>query len=546
MTTSPAPAPLTIAILGCGRRTGAKEGWAIGYAHAEGWRACGRPVRLVAVDPDATNRAAFAQHFAIPPEDTFTDFTAALAAGVPDGVSVCTWPGLHVPLALQAIAAGVRRVVVEKPVALDVGQVRQLQAAADAAGAVVAVAHQRRHAAPVAVLRGVLARGALGSGLRLTARVGGGWDILSWTSHWFDLAADLFDGPPARILAGMACSGQRRYGHAVEDASVVLAVWADGRTATFLTGPGDDFDIEVAGSTGIARLVNDGVACWDAAGHRILPAPSVDPFAILMQEVVLAAEGGPEPRCSLRRSGIGTELCYAAQESARCRAWVDLPLATRFAPLEVLARPMEGPAHGQRVVLLADDHFGGGGRAGLAAALARVTGVAPVVIPAEERGLTTADLAEADAVVVYHTQEHADAITQATLGAWVADGRRLAIVHAGLGAWRHWEDYRRWCGLVWAWGRSTHPIEPMALATSEGDPLGLGFRRAWLPSDEAFIHLEATAPVDVGLTVTIGAGTFPAAWRSRTWPGVRAWMPGHRGDLWTLPVQEAGLAALLS
>ncbi len=545
MTTSPAPAPLTIAILGCGRRTGAKEGWAIGYAHADGWRACGRPVRLLAVDPDAVNRAAFAQHFAIPDEDTYTDLAAVLAAGVPDGVSVCTWPGLHVPLALQALEAGVRRVVIEKPVALDLGQVRRLTEVADAAGAIVAVAHQRRYEGNVAVLRELLGTGALGKDLRLTARVGDGWDILSWTSHWFDLAADLLGGAPERVLAGLAWSGQRRYGHAVEDASVVLATWKDGATATFLTGPGMQFDVEVAGTEGIARLVGGHLELWGRQGSRVLPTPATKPFDLLMSEVVAAAEGGPEPRCSLRRSGIGTELCFAAQESARRRAWVELPLQVQFAPLEILAHPTVGPAQGRRVLLLADEHFGSGGRAGLAAALQRVTGLVPQVIHAEERGLTAADLDHVDAVVIYHTQEHADAATQAALTTWVEGGGRLAIVHAGLGAWRHWDTYRQWCGWVWAWGRSTHPIDAMVLTTTATDPLSLGFREAWLPADEAFIHLEATAPVEVGLTVTIPAGTFPAAWRSQAWPQVRAWMPGHRGDLWSLPVQEAGLAALV-
>ena len=508
----------------------------------------GRPVRLLAVDPNPDNLAAFAERFALPLEDCFAEATALYAAVVPDAVSICTWPGLHVPMALAAIAAGVKAVVVEKPLALDVGEIRSLEHATAAHGTVVCVAHQRRYETPFQLLRDHLRSGVLGTTPAITARVGDGWDILSWTTHWFDMACFLFDGPPVSILAGAAVGSppNRRYGHAVEDTSVVLAQWADGPTATFVSGPGSNFGVEIASSDGLARIQDNGVDSFTRRGFARLTGPAQDGFTRLMGEVVVALAGGPEPECSLRRCAIATEMAYAVHESARTQTVVTLPLNVHYAPLEVLARPTSGPAQGRRTALLADSHFNSGGRDGLAAALASTTGHPPQVISAETRGLVSADLEGIDDLVIYNTQEHADASTQKVLSRWVRAGKSLLVVHAGLGAWRHWPEFHRWCGLIWQWGVSTHPIEPMVLTTVPGDPLGLGFTGGWLPTDEAFIDLQAIAPVEVGLTITINRGSFPAAWRNAATPNVRCWMPGHRGDLWQVPVMRQGLGALLA
>ena len=61
----------------------------------------------------------------------------------------------------------------------------------------------------------------LGDGLGIEARVGDGWDVLFWTTHWFDLANFLFGTPPLYVLAGAQVSDKRIYGHAG------LGAWPD-------------------------------------------------------------------------------------------------------------------------------------------------------------------------------------------------------------------------------------------------------------------------------------------------------------------------------
>jgi len=60
------------AIIGCGstKITG-KTGWAIGYAHANGYLAADPAIELYGVDPNAENAAAFGEKYGIPASRLF-------------------------------------------------------------------------------------------------------------------------------------------------------------------------------------------------------------------------------------------------------------------------------------------------------------------------------------------------------------------------------------------------------------------------------------------------------------------------------------------
>jgi hypothetical protein len=58
-----------------------------------------------------------------------------------------------------------------------------------------------------------------------------------------------------------------------------------------------------------------------------------------------------------------------------------------------------------------------------------------------------------------------------------------------------------------------------------------------------FIKLAPTSDVEDLAEVTISSGTFPAAWRSKRWPNVTTWIPGHRRELWSVPALGHGLLA---
>ncbi|MGA1531005.1 MAG: Gfo/Idh/MocA family oxidoreductase [Kiritimatiellia bacterium] len=522
----------TVAVIGCGKRGDGKVGWAIGHAHARGYLGCGHEVKLLGVDVSPDNLKAFGEAFGLPADQLFSSTDALYAACTPDAVSICTWPKLHHPMVVEALEKGVKGIACEKPFTIDVGELRDLEKRVADKGAVLVIAHQRRLEAGFRKLKEVACGGSLGSPLTVRALVGDGWDILSWTTHWFDMANFMFDGRPDYVLAGMDMNENRRYQHAVEDASIIYASYGEKGSATFLTGPETGARFDVQGPEGIARI-GDGVievARFDGAEKVPFDKDAAGGFVCLIKEMLDALDGGPEPMCSIGHSAMATEMAYAAQESARTGRKITLPLAVHYAPLEVAQHPVRSALAGKQALLYADAHFGSGGREGIAEALAAMTGQAVRSIPAEEAGIPASDLAGVDVLVIYHTQKDATEETRAALTAWVEAGKPLLILHAGLGAWPDWDEYLAWCGKVWEWGVSVHPHEPAPLKVVEGDPLGFGWSEAWLPKDEVFVKLKDTAPVIVGVTTEISIGVYEVAWRSAAHPHVGAWMPGHRRD----------------
>jgi predicted dehydrogenase len=546
----------TVAVLGCGKRGTDKVGHAIGHAHAHGWRTADPACKLYGVDPNPDNLRAFADAFSLPPQQLFASTDALYAALTPDFVSVCTWPALHAPQVVEAANRGVRGIVCEKPMALDVAEIHAMVGACQQKNAKLAIAHQRRYQPMFQAARQLIRDGALGTMLALEARVGDDWDILSWTVHWFDMASFLFDDLPASVLAAMDHRGERRYGHAVEHGSMLFVEYAKGHQATFITGP-RPLPAEwmvVRGEKGMLRIGDRGLELFSTNGYS---TPTPDPalqasfkgdFAALMSETIAAVETGAPILCGADRCAIATELAYAAYESARTMKKVSMPANTFFAPLEVAQRPPLPLGQLKKVVLYADEHFGSQGREGIAEALRDLCGHEPTVIDAAKQPLRSADLADADLLVLYHTQPEPASETKQSLEQWVAAGKPLLMTHAALGGYPNWDAYKQWCGRVWVWthpGGSEHPYEPSELIATRHPAGSVGFDRAWLPRDEVFIKLGATAEVHDLMTVKIPQGEFPAAWRHAAHRNVATWVPGHRRDLWLVPAMRHGFAATI-
>ena len=541
----------TVAIIGCGRALGGKEGFGIAYLHAAAWRRADPDVRIVGVDINPENLARFGEHFSLPETALFSSSVALYAALIPQVLSVCTWPGLHAELVIGAAEAGVPAIICEKPLALSMLDVRRMLRTCTEKGSQLIVAHQRRFNPYVALAKKTLSEGTLGAPYVLEARVGDDWDIMSWTTHWFDLANYLFDNGPNWVMAGLDDTGARRYGHAVENASVVLSEYPEKHQAMFITGPdhAHTFPLLIRGSQGFLQLFEDRPAVlYTAAGTTQLmtdePAGYQEGFDALIADVKSGLETGAPLRCAAQSCYVATETALAAYESARTRRKVTLPLAAQFFPLDAL-QPTTTVLTGKRVLLYADDHYGSGGREGLAEALEALSGSAPRIVDAALESLTAAHLAATDILCLYHTQTEANDVTRQSLLAWVRAGKPLALVHAAIGAYPKWPSYREWAGRVWNWERSSHPYEPTQLVCTPDNPLALPWLSAAIPKDEIYTDLDTVTEVKDALLMTIAKGTFPAAWQNAAHPHVGCWLPGHRLDMWRLPVLREGLAGLL-
>ena len=141
--------PVSIAVAGAG---------VIGRAHMA-VIAHNPQCRLCGIADPSEAAQTLAQEQGVP---WFATLDALLAATSPDGVVLATPNALHVPQALQCIAAGVP-VLVEKPIAHTVADAQKLVQATQAHQAKVLIGHHRAHSLLMRQAKAVIDEGRLGT-----------------------------------------------------------------------------------------------------------------------------------------------------------------------------------------------------------------------------------------------------------------------------------------------------------------------------------------------------------------------------------------------
>jgi predicted dehydrogenase len=168
------PPDLRVGVIGYG---------VMGKAHCYGYRVAPmlrrlpvRPVVSVISGRDAAAVAAAAAAYGVP-EHT-TDWRDIIGRGDIDVVDICTPPGTHAEIAMAAAAAG-KAIVCEKPLAVTYQQAAAALSAVTAAGVHNAVGFNYRRLPAVALMRRMIADGAIG-------------DVRLWRATWL---SDEFTDP---------------------------------------------------------------------------------------------------------------------------------------------------------------------------------------------------------------------------------------------------------------------------------------------------------------------------------------------------------------
>jgi len=133
-------------------------GGVVADVHLNGLDACPHTDLVAICDVDESTAR---EHAAAHDIDAYTDVETLLSAADPDWLHVCTPVDTHLPIAEQAIDAGVP-VLIEKPVTGTVEEFEQLQAAAETANVNVAVVHQHLFDPAVRTVRKEIADGTIG------------------------------------------------------------------------------------------------------------------------------------------------------------------------------------------------------------------------------------------------------------------------------------------------------------------------------------------------------------------------------------------------
>lgn len=199
---------LRVAVFGCGQH---------GRGHHLKEYAAMPGVGIVAVvDADPDRARAAAEEFGA--ASWFTDHRKALELARPELVSIVTPPAFHCRQAVDAFAAGAH-VLCEKPLAMDLGQAKEMAAAAEGAGKFLSMGLQSRHLESARALRRELAAGAVGDvyftrvwcghvmnipgwGHFHRKELAGGGVVMATTVHVLDLALWVLGNPePASVTA---------------------------------------------------------------------------------------------------------------------------------------------------------------------------------------------------------------------------------------------------------------------------------------------------------------------------------------------------------
>ncbi len=269
------PPPLRIGIVGYG---------VMGKAHSYGYRVAPlvrrlpvTPVVTVMSGRDAGAVAAAAQAYGVPA--TVTDWRELIARDDVDMVDICTPPGTHAQIATEAAAAG-KAVLCEKPLALTYREAAAALAAVTRAGVHNAVGFNYRRLPAVALMRRMIAEGAVGQ-VRLWratwlsdefADPATGWDwrfdramggttIADLGSHLIDMALTMA-GPVDSVCAqattfigARSAPGGGTAPVTVDDAASALLRFSSGALGTMEVARAAvrrpcDFTVEVNGSSG--------------------------------------------------------------------------------------------------------------------------------------------------------------------------------------------------------------------------------------------------------------------------------------------------------
>lgn len=281
-----------------------------------------------------------------------------------DIVSICTWPPLRPEMTELACAHGVKAVVAEKPMAVDLAGCDRMIAAAKRAGAVLIVHHQRRFRSRFVQARELIDSGAIGDVVQISVFNGG--DILTSSSHMVDTMRYLLNDAPAEWVIGQIDrrdpgftnrpvglqqweETHMRYGHHVETGALGLIQFQGGARGLVECGivsrPRPGYSATIYGTDGMIETSGDRPEPGEPhLRARIKGQPDWTYPEVVPNEATQAAfaallnvleHGGTHP-LDMRSARQVHEILMAIYESSRRRARVDLPLTITESPLEAM------------------------------------------------------------------------------------------------------------------------------------------------------------------------------------------------------------------
>jgi predicted dehydrogenase len=140
-----------VAIVGCG---------GISNAHGNAWRNLPEIEVVGACDEKFESLARFATEYDV--QNTYNDLRQMLEKQQPDVLVIGTWPSSHLKNVLEAVRCGVKGILVEKPIAVNVTQLEQMIQVTERANILLMEAFMYRHHPLTLAVKQKIEDGAIG------------------------------------------------------------------------------------------------------------------------------------------------------------------------------------------------------------------------------------------------------------------------------------------------------------------------------------------------------------------------------------------------
>ncbi len=321
---------LRVSIVGCGNRS------------VEHMNAVDSVLGLDVVsgaDEQADGRARFSDRYETP---VYDDFSKLLAQSVPDVAAICTMEYPRYQLTMQAIGAGVRAIVLEKPMARTVTGAREMVAAAGAAGIRLVVCHQMRFADEFVAAKLAVERGMIGTPYLYRASSYG--QLMEQGPHMVDMVLWLANDPEVQWVMGQVADIEdgRSTVHPAPAFVLGYVSFADGSRAVLECGRSFQRAVELPDETWLQKRVQvlgtDGVVDSIVAHGCKLMSPAVAGWQTLAsgdsswnratvafyEELRDVVNDGGTHRNNAEASLTGFEIIHAIYAAALARERIEI------------------------------------------------------------------------------------------------------------------------------------------------------------------------------------------------------------------------------
>lgn len=268
----------------------------------------------------------------------YDEFSAMLRQERPDFLCLATSQKMHADQVEEAVAAGVRGILSDKPLATSLEEADRLLDACRGAGVPLAFGLDRRWLSSYRRLAELVRDGIVGE--LQSVIVYGIPNLINHGCHWYDAALQLAGDREPEWVSGFVedlmeepPESRRR----LDPTGRSLVGLAGGVVLYFTPGGSRRPSFEIVGDGGRLTVVEDGGQAWrweDGAAPQPLDIPQpVGDFPsgmAMVRDLVEAVAGGGRTACDAEEARRATEIGFAVHLShARGGARIDLPAADR-------------------------------------------------------------------------------------------------------------------------------------------------------------------------------------------------------------------------